>query len=332
MEYRLLGRSGLVVSELCLGTMTFGHTASESDSARMIEEFREQGGNFLDTANVYVQGRSEEIVGRAIKPYRDEIVLATKVRMRTEPHVNGVGLSRKHIVQNVEASLKRLGTDYIDLYQVHVWDRLTPLDETLRALDDLVAAGKVRYIGCSNYLAWQMMKALSISDARGWSRFVSVQPQYSLACRDIERELVSLSLEENVGIIPWAPLAGGFLTGRYGKDKPAEGRLSRPSGESAWELRATDRNFAILDKLQEIAEAAGRTPAQTALRWLIQAPGVVSPIFGASTLEQFRDNMGAAGWTLPPDAWSELDEASRLPDDYPTRFIRKFERGLIPAE
>ncbi|CDN43131.1 MULTISPECIES: aldo/keto reductase [Paenibacillus] len=328
MEYRLLGKSGLAVSELCLGTMMFGNTTPEEEAARMIHHFRGEGGNFLDTANVYAGGRSEEIVGRAIAGNRDEYVLATKVRMQTEEHINGAGLSRKHIVQNVEASLKRLGTDYIDLYQVHVWDHATPLEETLRALDDLVSAGKIRYIGCSNYLSWQMMKALAISDSRGWSRFISVQPQYSLLNREMDREMVPLCLEENVGIIPWAPLGGGFLTGRYGREEPTEGRLTANAGESSWQYRNTDPNFRILDVLKEVAAQAGKTPAQTALRWLIQQKGITSPIFGVSTYAQYEENMGAAGWELTKEQFEALDEASRLPSEYPTRFLEKFRRPL----
>ena len=189
-------------------------------------------------------------------------------------------------------------------------------------------SGKVRYIGCSNYLSWQIMKALGISDVRGWARFISVQPQYSLLNREMDRELIPLCLEENVGIIPWAPLGGGFLTGRYGRQEPTEGRLTSKVGESSWEYRNTDNNFRILDVLKEVASDAGKTPAQTALRWLIQQPGITSPIFGASTLEQFRDNAGAAGWELTPTQFAALDDASKLPSEYPTRFLEKFRRPL----
>jgi len=329
MQYRTLGRSGLVVSELCLGTMTFGNTTSESDSIRMIDQFLELGGNFLDTANVYVSGRSEEIVGKAIRHKRPEVVLATKVRMKTSDHPNGAGLSRKHIMQSVEESLRRLQTDYIDLYQVHTWDQLTPIEETLRTLDDLVTSGKVRYIGCSNFYAWQVMKSLAVSDANRYVRFISIQPQYSLVSREMDLEIIPLCLEENVGIIPWAPLGGGFLTGRYTREEPTSGRLSsQTAGESSWSLRATERNFAILDAVREAARELGKTPAQVALRWLVQRPGITSPIFGASTLEQFADNMGATGWTMPPEIWNRLDAASALPISYPTRFINKFARSL----
>lgn len=326
MKYKLLGKSGLAVSELCLGTMTFGNTTSEEDSIEMIHRFVDRGGNFLDTANVYVNGRSEEIVGKAIKKNRSDIVLATKVRMKTSDDINGVGLSRKHIMDGVEASLKRLQTDYIDLYQVHVWDHATPIEETLRTLDDLVTSGKVRYIGCSNFYAWQLMKSLAYSDAARYDRFVSIQPQYSLVSRQMDREMLSLCLEEKVGIIPWAPLGGGFLTGRYDRNIPQEGRLTSKVGESAWVNRALDQNFDILDALLEAAKSLGKSPAQIALRWLLQREGITSPIFGASKLDQFEDNMGALGWEMPIEVWNTLDKISALPDDYPNRFIDKFRR------
>lgn len=326
MKYKLLGKSGLAVSELCLGTMTFGNTTSEEDSIEMIHRFVDRGGNFLDTANVYVNGRSEEIVGKAIKKNRSDIVLATKVRMKTSDDINGVGLSRKHIMDGVEASLKRLQTDYIDLYQVHVWDHATPIEETLRTLDDLVTSGKVRYIGCSNFYAWQLMKSLAYSDAARYVRFVSIQPQYSLVSRQMDREMLSLCLEEKVGIIPWAPLGGGFLTGRYDRNIPQEGRLTSKVGESAWVNRALDQNFDILDALLEAAKSLGKSPAQIALRWLLQREGITSPIFGASKLDQFEDNMGALGWEMPIEVWNTLDKISALPDDYPNRFIDKFRR------
>ncbi|WP_341277882.1 aldo/keto reductase [Paenibacillus sp. FSL H8-0537] len=326
MKYQLLGRSGLAVSELCLGTMTFGNTTNEQDSLEMINRFVERGGNFLDTANVYVSGRSEEIVGKAIKGRRSEMVVATKVRMTTSPDINGVGLSRKHIMDGVEASLKRLQTDYIDLYQVHVWDHATPIEETLRTLDDLVTSGKVRYIGCSNFFAWQLMKSLAWSDASRYVRFVSLQPQYSLVSRQMDREMMSLCLEENVGVIPWAPLGGGFLTGRYDRTEPTEGRLTSKVGESAWANRASEHNFAVLDAVVAAAKELDKTPAQVSLNWLLQREGITSPIFGASTLAQYEDNMGAVGWSMPEEVWNRLDEVSALAEDYPNRFIAKFKR------
>ena len=329
MQYKTLGKSGLVVSELCLGTMTFGNEVGEADSIQMVHRFLERGGNFLDTANVYVGGKSEEIVGKAIKDRRSEVVLATKVRMKQENHVNGAGLSRKHIMDAVDASLKRLQTDYIDLYQVHVWDHLTPIEETLRALDDLVTSGKVRYIGCSNFLAWQLMKSLCYSDFNRYARFVSIQPQYSLVSREMDREMMSLCISENVGVIPWAPLGSGFLTGKYRRgEQPAHGRLSRAKGESSWENRNQENNFRILDEVIRIAEANGKTPAQVALNWLLMKEGITSPIFGATSLEQYEENIGAVGWNMSEEEWQRLDDVSSLPEEYPNRFIEKFKRNI----
>ncbi|MCC2684239.1 MAG: MocA family oxido-reductase/dehydratase [Paenibacillaceae bacterium] len=329
MEYRSLGKSGLAVSQICLGTMTFGKETSPEDSTRMIDQFFDLGGNFLDTANVYVGGRSEEVVGQAIKKRRQDVVLATKVRMRTGPGVNQVGVSRKQIMDCVEDSLRRLQTDYIDLYQMHVWDQITPIEETLRTLDDLVTSGKVRYIGCSNYYTWQLMKSLCYSDFMRYARFISIQPQYSLVCRELDREMISLCIEENVGVIPWAPLGSGFLSGRYEQGViPTEGRLSAKSGEAHWGHRYTEKNFRILDEVKRLARQYGKTPSQISLNWLMYKQGITSPIFGARTLEQFEDNMGSVGWRLSDEDWNRLDQVSALPDEYPTRFIEKFRRSL----
>ncbi|WP_088105397.1 aldo/keto reductase [Halalkalibacter urbisdiaboli] len=329
MNYNKLGKSGLLVSELCLGTMTFGKQVNKEDSIKMVHQFLDQGGNFIDTADVYVGGESERIVGEAIQQRRSEVVLATKVRMKVGPHPNDFGYSRRRIIEGVDQSLRRLNTDYIDLYQLHVWDNLTPIEEALRALDDLITAGKVRYIGCSNFLAWQMMKALSYSDFKRYARFISVQPQYSLVSREMDREVMSLCKEEEIGVIPWAPLAGGFLSGKYkSKEKPEEGRFAEGSGEYGWENKATDRNFEILQAVEEIAVEVGKTPAQVSLNWLLGKSEIVSPIFGASNLQQFDENMGAVGWTLSEEQWNRLDQASRLPDEYPQRFLDKFKRHI----
>lgn len=330
MEYRLLGKSGLVVSELCLGTMTFGKETSEQDSIDMIHRFLDTGGNFIDTADVYVGGSSEEIVGKALKDRRSEVVLATKVGMKVAPNQHGVGYSRKRIVEGVEQSLRRLQTDHIDLYQVHVWDQLTPVEEMVTALDHLVQSGKVRYIGCCNFLAWQLMKSLSFSDYGRLSRFISIQPQYSLVSREMDREVISLCLEENVGIIPWAPLAGGFLSGKYTSiEEPTFGRFSQAGkGEYSWQNKFTDRNFSILGVIKEIAEETNKTAAQVSLNWLLAKEGITSPIFGVRALEQFEENMGSIGWRLSQEQWNRLDEASKLPAEYPNRFISKFNRSL----
>ena len=327
MRYKTLGKSGLLVSELCLGAMTFGKEVSEADSIEMTHRFLDQGGNFIDTADVYVGGESEKIVGKAIKERRSEVVLATKVRMRVGPHPNDFGYSRRRIMEGIDQSLKRLNTDYIDLYQLHVWDHLTPIEETIRTLDDLVSSGKVRYIGCSNFLAWQMMKALSYSDFQNMVRFISIQPQYSLINREMDREILPLCKEENVGIIPWAPIGGGFLTGKYKKGETSNsGRLSNGVGESSWENRANEKNFAILDTVHEVAQSLDKTPAQVALRWLLQKEEITSPIFGATSLEQYEENMGSIGWELTEEQWNQLDEISKLPSEYPTRFLEKFKR------
>lgn len=329
MEYRRLGRSGLAVSELCLGTMTFGKDTSETDSIDMIHRFLDRGGNFLDTADVYADGVSEEIVGKAIKERRSDVVLATKVRFPNSKGINDVGLSRKHILDGVERSLRRLKTDYIDLYQMHVWDHLTPVEETLRTLDDLVSSGKVRYIGCSNFMAWQLMKSLAYSDFNRMVRYISIQPQYSLVNREMDREIIPLCLEEEVGIIPWAPLGGGFLSGKYAAaEVPTEGRLKSVNGESSWKSRFTEKNFKILAGVQQIALARGKTPTQVALRWLLQREGITSPIFGARTLEQYEENMGALDWALDADEFERLDEVSALESEYPTRFLERFQRKL----
>ncbi|WP_100408051.1 aldo/keto reductase [Bacillus solitudinis] len=330
MKYNVLGKSGLLVSELCLGTMTFGNQINEKDSIRMIHQFLDQGGNFIDTADVYVGGESERIVGKAINERRSEVVLATKVRMKVGPHPNDFGYSRRRILEGIDQSLRRLNTDYLDLYQLHVWDNLTPIEEAIRTLDDLISSGKVRYIGCSNFLAWQIMKALSYSDFKRYARFISVQPQYSLVNREMDREVMSLCREENVGVIPWGPLGSGFLTGKYKQgETPTTGRLAKGGGESSWEkYNSNQKNFDILHTVQDIALEIGKAPSQVALNWLIGKEEVTSPIFGATSLSQFEENMGATGWSLTEEHWNRLDEVSKLPEEYPQRFLDKFSRTI----
>ena len=302
MVYRRLGDTGLMVSELCLGCMTFGREASEEDSKRLVDRFLEAGGNFIDTADVYSKGVSEEITGRAIKGARDDVVLATKVYFPMGEGPNDTGLSRKHVTQGCEDSLRRLGTDYIDLYQVHCWDSATPLKETLSALTDLVRSGKVRYIGVSNFTGWQLVKSLCLSEANGLERFVCLQPQYSLVERNIEREILPICLEEGLGVIPWSPLGGGFLSGKYRREEelPEGSRISEAvaSMEEHWDRRATDRNWRALDVVGRISEETGKSYAQISLNWLLRQDGVTAPIIGARTLEQLEDNLGASGWTL----------------------------------
>ena len=320
-----------MVSELCLGTMTFGRELDEAGSREIVDRFIAEGGNFIDTADVYESGVSEEITGRALADHsREEVVLATKVRFPMGDGPNDVGLSRKHVISGCEASLKRLGTDYIDLYQVHCWDEATPLEETLSALDELVRSGKVRYIGVSNFMAWQIVKSLWVSEARGLERFVSLQPQYSLVERGIEDEVLPACVSEGLGIMPWGPLGGGFLSGKYrrGERPPEDSRIAGAPEEleEAWHKRATERNWAVIDAVGEVAEETGRSYAQIALNWLLGQPGVVSPIIGARRMDQLEDNLGAAGWDLEGEQARKLSEAAPPEPSYPARFIEDKQR------
>lgn len=334
MEMRQLGNSGLLVSELCLGTMIFGEDSARSTPAatarEMIARYLDAGGNFIDTANVYADGRSEEIVGEALQGRRNRALVATKIRFRCGEGANDIGLSRHHIIQEVENSLRRLRTDRIDLYYAHMWDELTPIAETLRAFDDLIAAGKVRYIGASNFKAWQLMKALCTSEKHGWARFVAAQYQHSLVVRDIEREFTDLFLSEGVGSVPWGPLGGGFLSGKYRRgerpEDPDEGRLATTpdKDEEAWHRRNTARNWRIVDAVGEIAAARRKSYAQVALRWLLERPEVSSVIIGVRTPEQLEDNLGAAGWTLSAGEIEKLNEAAALEWGYPYRMMASY--------
>ena len=333
MRMRKLGRTGLKVSNLCLGAMTFGNEqwgCDESTSRRIVDRFLDAGGNFIDTADVYSSGLSEQITGRALQGKRDRVVLATKVAGPMGATANDLGVSRKHVLAGIDASLRRLGTDYIDLYQLHAYDPTTPLDEAIRALDDCVRAGKVRYVGCSNYSAWQLMKALALARELGAARFDSLQPQYSLVCRYIEREHLPLCIEEGVGVIPWSPLGGGMLTGkvRRGGEAPAGSRAAiDPMNRARF---SSERNLDIAEAVVGVAESLGRTPAQVALAWTASQPGITSPIFGARTLEQLEDNLGAADLVLDDEARKRLDEASALPLVYPYDFHERV-RGMSAA-
>lgn len=329
MEYRFLGRTGMRVSELCLGAMTFGRETEEADSFRMMDRFVDAGGNFIDTADVYTAGVSEEIVGRWMKDKRrDDIVLATKVRFTMGPGPNDIGLSRKHILSGVENSLRRLQTDYIDLYQVHMWDDGAPLEETLATLDSLVQSGKVRYIGASNYAAWQLQKAIDISKFRGWEPFCCLQPLYNLLDREIEFEIVPVCLNEGVGIIPWSPLRGGWLSGKYhrGMEAPPAGtrvEIAQQKGWSeSWETYANERTWSVVDEMFAVAKETGKTPAQVALRWLLHQPGVTAPIIGARSMQQLEDNLATAGWTLTPEQVERLNKVSEMKAPYPIQSIR----------
>lgn len=329
MHYNRLGWSGLYVTELCLGTMTFGNEADEATSFAMMDRFAEAGGNFLDTADVYVGGKSEEIVGRWLKGKRDQIVLASKFRFRMGEGPNSIGATRYYIMRAVERSLKRLDTDTIDLYQIHCWDSQTPVEETLRALDDLVHQGKVRYIGVSNYSGWQLMKAMGISERMGLEKFVSTQMQYSLIERGIEYEVVPQAASENIGILPWSPLGGGFLTGKYQReaaDLPQDARFYNrrewSAAENVYPKRAIDRNWQILDAVQAIAAAQGASIPQVAIKWVVMQPGVTSTILGARSVAQLEDNLGALKVQLGEAEMQRLNEASAFPDIYPYRFVR----------
>ncbi len=335
MNYRCLGQSGLIVSELCLGTMIFGEDSpratDEPTAIRIIHHFLEAGGNHIDTANVYAGGRSEEIVGRAIRDKRQQVVLATKVRFAIGDGPNDQGLSRLHIQRSVEASLRRLQTDTIDLLYMHCWDPITPIEESLRACDDLITAGKVRYIGVSNFKAWQLMKALAVSGRQGYARFIAAQYQYSLVERGIEAEFNELCLAEGVGITPWGPLGGGFLSGKYKPGKrptlPEEGRLATQpeSDEEAWTRRAVERNWRILATLDEVAKAhPDSSYSQVALAWLLAQPAVASLVIGVRTQEQLEDNLAASTMHLTPDEITCLSAASQPEPGYPYRFITSF--------
>lgn len=330
MKMRRLGSSGLLVSELALGTMVFGEdgprAASDDDASAMIDRYLDAGGNHIDTADVYAGGRSEEIVGTAIRRRRDEVVLATKVRFRTGPGPNDVGLSRRHILSGVEASLRRLDTDFIDLLYMHCWDALTPIEESLDAFNDLVTAGTVRYVGVSNFLAWQIAKALGVSELNGLQRFVAAQYQFSLITRDIETEFVSLFESEGIGLIPWSPLAGGFLSGKYQRERrpsAPEGRLgSQPdTDEEAWVKRQDDRSWEIAAAVHDVAAEREVSSAEVALAWVLSQPTVASVIVGARKMEQLESNLQAANLRLDDEAVRRLDLASATPPTYPRRFI-----------
>jgi len=338
MEYRRLGKSGILVSELALGTMIFGEESQRStplEKAKdIIHRFLDAGGNHIDTANVYAGGRSEEIVGKAIKGKRRQVVLASKVRFPMGEGPNDQGLSRFHIMHSVEDSLRRLGVDTIDVLYMHCWDPLTPIEEALYAFDDLVSEGKVRYIGVSNFKAWQLMKALGISEYGQLPRFVAAQYQYSLVVRDIEPEFSDLCAAEGLGIVPWGPLGGGFLTGKYqrGKkpEKASEGRIAVMSeqSEEAWEKRATKQNWQILNVMDDIANNYDFTHSQIALAWLLTRPAVSSVIIGVRTMDQLEDNLKATTIELPAYEVKRLNEVSAPDLAYPYRFIENYgQRG-----
>ncbi|WP_458188474.1 aldo/keto reductase [Haladaptatus sp. NG-WS-4] len=311
MEYTKLGGTGLEVSRLCLGCMNFGSDQpwmmnDEEASLELIDRALDMGINFLDTANVYSRGESEEIVGEVIEGRnRDELVVATKVYGQMGDHPNGQGLSRKHILDQVEASLDRLGTDYIDLYQIHRWDESTSIEETLSALDYLVETGKVRYIGASTMAAWQFTRALYESDLRDYERFTCMQPEYNLVDRHEEQNVLPVCEREDIGVIPWSPLAGGFLTGKYDRgEEPTDGRATE---DEHTEARFTDDNWAVLGEVRAIAETKGVTPAQVSLAWLLHKPVVDSPIIGPRTIDHLEENVASLDVSLSDEELKRLE-------------------------
>lgn len=338
MRYKQLGRTGLLVSELCFGTMTFGGKGfwqaigqqSQATADNLIARVLDAGINFIDTANVYSEGESEKILGQALAGKRQQIVLATKVFGRMAPGPNDTGLSRGHIMRSVEDSLSRLGTDYLDLYQIHGFDQLTPMEETLRALDDLVRQGKVRYIGCSNLPAWQLMKALWISDRHNLHRFESLQAYYTLAGRDLERELVPLLQDQNLALMVWSPLAGGLLSGKYDRSGAAPGDARRIDFD--FPPVDKDRAFQVIDVAHQIAAEKSISVAQIALSWLLHQPAVTSVIIGAKNEVQLDDNLAAADVTLTDEELKRLDEVSQLPEEYPGWMIERQSRHRFPEE
>ncbi|MGH2631800.1 MAG: aldo/keto reductase [Tepidiformaceae bacterium] len=315
MELRSLGRTGVKVSSLCLGCMMFGGRTNSTDSYDIIDRSLDAGINFLDTANVYSIGRSEEVTGEALKRNgkRSSVFLATKVHGKMGEGPNDLGNSRRHIIDQCEASLRRLGTDYIDLYQLHRPQPEIPIDETLRAMDDLVRAGKVRYIGTSTYAAWQLVESLWVSKENHLNRFVTEQPPYNLLDRRIERELVPMAQTYGFGVIPWSPLAGGLLTGKYhrGEPPPPDTRFGAMASNPIQQRRWSDRVFDVIDGLTPIAEEKGVTLSQLSLAWCMQQPGITSPIIGPRTMDQLEDNLKAADVEITAEDRKRIDSVSR---------------------
>jgi 1-deoxyxylulose-5-phosphate synthase len=316
MEYARLGSTGLKVSRICLGAMTYGDPAWRSwvlpeDASRpFIRRALEHGINFFDTADMYSDGKSEEVLGRALKDFapRDQVVVATKVYYEMSADPNARGLSRRHLLSSIDGSLRRLGMDYVDLYQIHRWDTETPIEETLRALDDIVRSGKVRYIGASSMMSWQFAKALYLADRHGWARFVSMQNHYNLAYREEEREMLPLCREEGIGVLPWSPLARGFLAGnrKRGSDRTATPRDK--SDDFGHGLYFTDPDYDVVERLVEVASEKRLPPAQIALAWLLRQPGVTAPIVGATKMEQLDQAVGALDVKLTDEEARRLEE------------------------
>ena len=340
MRYRTLGNSGCAVSELCLGTMTFGAETDEAGSHAQLDRFVEAGGNLVDTADVYSAGVSEQFIGRwlASRPadVTGSVVLATKGRFPTGGDPNAEGLSARHLTRALDESLRRLGVEAVDLYQAHAWDALTPLTETLRTLDGFVRAGKIRYYGLSNFTGWQLTKAVHIARAHGFAEPVTLQPQYSLIVREIEWEVVPAALDAGLGLLPWSPLGGGWLSGKYRRDQRPTGetRLGEDPGRGmeAWDRRGTERTWRIIEAVEQIAEGHGVPMSRVALAWVTNRPAVTATILGARTLEQLEDNLLAADLHLSEEETSALDEASDLgATDYPYGELGLNQRARVLA-
>ncbi len=331
VEYRLLGASGLQVSVLSFGTMTLGGegrfaamgNVQAEEATRLVDLCLEAGVNLFDTADIYSFGKSEEVLGKALGSRRKDVVVATKGFVRLGPGTNRCGLSRRHLIEACEASLRRLGTDYIDLYQSHNFDAITPLDETLRAFDDLIRAGKIRYAGCSNHSGWQLMKALSVSDRLGIPRYISQQINYSLMARETEHDLVALGLDQHIGIMAWSPLQYGLLTGKFrrGASKPEESRLNTLEAPGTVDQ---ERLFRVVDALAEIGDQHGMSVPQVALSWVMRKPGVDTVIIGARNEHQLSANLAVANWSLTDAEVEKLDDVSALPLPYPYWHQQKF--------
>jgi aryl-alcohol dehydrogenase-like predicted oxidoreductase len=326
-HYRLLGRSGLRVSPVCLGTMTFGvgpgaWGSSDAEAAQIVDRYVGSGGNFIDTANFYGQmGQSEVLLGQLVKARRDQLVLSTKYSLTTRPgDPNATGNHRKNMVQSVEDSLKRLGTDYVDLYYLHMWDFHTPIDEILRAFDDLVRAGKILYIGLSDTPAWEASRMQMMAELRGWSQFCALQISYSLAERTVERELVPMARATGMGVCPWSPLGGGVLTGKYSRadlSPPRDADMSSRRVQNLATGRLNEQKLGIAEVVRAVAGESGKSPAQIALAWLLTRPGVTSPVLGVRTPAQLEDNLGALNVALTADQLSRLDAISAVPKVFP---------------
>jgi aryl-alcohol dehydrogenase-like predicted oxidoreductase len=325
MDYRYLGRTGLRVSELCFGSMLFGEVTDEETSHGLLDRFTGAGGTFIDTSDNYSRGASEEILGRWLAGrQRADLVIATKVRGRMGDSPTDEGLSRQHILKSIDDSLRRLRTDYVDLYQIHYWDPDTPLEETLSTMDTLVRSGKVRYAGASNVKGYQLQKALGVAGKHGWEPFVSLQPCYSLLVRAPEWELLPLCRQEGLAVVPFSPLAKGWLSGRYRRgmaEPPADSRIASAAGRMRWGEYGTEHTWTVLDALHAVAAETGHTPAQVALNWLLGTPGVTAPVIGARTQRQLDDNLGATGWSLTPEQQARLDDASATVAPYPYSWV-----------